>query len=154
MSVTSNTNFLQPTGFRVVIERAKYGNLEFFTKVVKHPGSTATPYEMPVAKVQRFPVAADTIEYTDLSITLILDEDMTAYKEMQNWMQQTVDSSEDLSHDITVIILTSHNNANIKIRYEGCLPTQIGSVELNATSGDVSYITYDTTFRFTKYTIS
>lgn len=154
MSVTSNTNFLQPTGFRVVIERAKYGNLEFFAQSVNHPGSTATPFEMPVPRVQRFPVAADTIEYSDLGISLILDEDMIAYKEMQDWMQRTVDTSEDLSHDITVIILTSHNNANIKIRYEGCLPTQIGSVELNATTGDVSYITYDATFRFTKFTIS
>jgi hypothetical protein len=154
MSVTSNTNLLQPTGFRIVIERAKYGNLEFFAQSVTHPGSTATPFEMPVPKTQRFPVAADTIEYSDLSISLILDEDMVAYKEMQDWMQRTVDSSEDLSHDITIIILTSHNNANIKITYEGCLPTQIGSVELNATAGDVAYITYEASFRFTKFTIS
>ena len=93
-----------------------------------------------VPKVQRFPVAADTIEYSDLGISLILDEDMISYKEMQDWMQRTVDSSEDLSHDITVIILTSHNNANIKIRYEGCLPTQIGSVELNAPPLEMSPI--------------
>lgn len=154
MSVTSNTNFLQPTGFRVVIERAKYGNLEFFAQSVTHPGSSANAVDRPIAKIQRFPVAADTIEYTDLSIQLILDEDMVAYKEIQDWMQRTVDTSEDLSQDITVIILTSHNNANIKIKYEGCLPVQLGSVELNSTSGDVAYITYDATFKYTKFTIS
>ena len=154
MSVTSNTNFLQPTGFRIVIERAKYGNLEFFAQSVTHPGSSANAVDRPIAKIQRFSVAADTIEYTDLTMQLILDEDMVAYKEMQDWMQRTVDTSEDLSQDITVIILTSHNNANVKIKYEGCLPVQLGSIELNSTTADVAYLTYEATFKYTKFTLS
>lgn len=154
MSVTSNTNFLQPTGFRIVIERAKYGNLEFFAQSVTHPGSSANAVDRPIAKIQRFSVAADTIEYTDLTMQLILDEDMVAYKEMQDWMQRTVDTSEDLSQDITVIILTSHNNANVKIKYEGCLPIQLGSIELNSTTADVAYLTYEATFKYTKFTLS
>jgi len=154
MSLTSNTNFLQPTGFRIVIERAKYGNLEFFAQGVTHPGSSTTAVDMVVPRIQKFPIAGDSIEYSELSIQLILDEDMVAYKEMQDWMERCAESYEDLSQDIKVMILTSHNNSNVTITYENCIPVTIGSVELNATGGDVTYITYDASFRFSRFTIS
>ena len=78
MSLTDNKNFLQPTGFRIVIERETYGNLEYFSQSVTHPGSTVAAVELPVPRVTGLPYAGDTISYSELTLNLILDEDLTA----------------------------------------------------------------------------
>ena len=152
MSLTNNKNFLQPTGFRIIIERDQYANLEFFSQSVTHPGSTVNAVEIGIPRIQGMPMAGDTINYGDLSLTLILDEDLSAYKEMQNWLEECVyKKGETVNHDVTVIILNSHNNSCGKIRYKNAILTQLGSIELTSTSGDISYISFDVTFRFTEF---
>ena len=152
MSLTNNKNFLQPTGFRIIIERDRYANLEFFSQSVTHPGSTVNAVEIGIPRIQGMPMAGDTINYGDLSLTLILDEDLSAYKEMQNWLEECVyKKGETVNHDVTVIILNSHNNSCGKIRYKNAIPTQLGSIELTSTTGDISYISFDVTFRFTEF---
>ena len=146
MSLTDNKNFLQPTGFRIVIERETYGNLEFFAQSVQHPGASVNAVEVPVPRIQGLPMPGDTISYGELSLNLILDEDLTTYKEVQK-----VDG---IHHDITVIVLTSHNNFCAQIKYKNCIPTQLGAIELTSTIGDVTYINFDATFRFTEFVLS
>lgn len=152
MSLTNNKNFLQPTGFRIIIERDRYANLEFFSQSVTHPGSTVNAVEIGIPRIQSMPMAGDTINYGDLTLNLILDEDLSAYKEMQNWLEECVyKKGETVNHDVTVIILNSHNNSCGKIRYKNAIPTQLGSIELTSTTGDISYISFDVTFRFTEF---
>ena len=38
MALTSNFNYLQPTGFKLVIDRKNYPNLEFFVQDFTHAG--------------------------------------------------------------------------------------------------------------------
>lgn len=155
MALTENKNFLQPTGFRVIIERENYGNLEFFAQSVNHPGASVSAVEIPVPRVQGLPMPGDTISYGELSLNLILDEDLTAYKEVQKWLEDSVYNKVDgIHHDITVIVLTSHNNFCAQIKYKNCIPTQLGAIELTSTTGDVTYINFDTTFRFTEFVLS
>lgn len=152
MSLTDNKNFLQPTGFRVVIEREQYANLEFFSQSVTHPGSTVNAVELGIPRIQGMPLSGDTINYGDLTLNLILDEDLSAYREMQAWLEECVyKKGESVNHDVTVIILNSHNNSCGKIRYKNAIPTQLGAVELTSTVGDVAYISFDVTFRFTEF---
>ena len=151
MDLTPNKNFLQPTGFCVVVERS-FGNLKFFANTVSHPGATGTAAEMAVPRVQRLPLAPDTINYGELTISFILDEDLECYKEILEWLEGiTYGTKTPEHHDMQVIILTSHNNTNVTIKYKDCIPTQIGNIELTSTSGDVTYLNFDATFRFTEY---
>ena len=153
MDLTPNKNFLQPTGFCVIIERA-FGNLKFFAPTVSQPGATGTAAEMAVPRVQRLPLPPDTINYGELTISLILDEDLECYKEVQDWLEGIAfGTKETVYHDIQVIILTSHNNSNVTIKYKNCIPTQLGNIELSSTAGDVTYLNFDATFRFTEYEI-
>jgi len=155
MSLTTNKNFLQPTGFRVIIDREKYANLEFFAQSVNHPGSAVDAREIPLAKLQHLPISGDKISYSELSINLIVDEDMTAYKEMQSWLERTVAENDTTSlyNDITVVILTSHNNANRQIRYKNCIPVSIGTIEFTSIAGDTTFVTFDATFRYSEFEI-
>ena len=152
MALTDNKNFLQPTGFRVIVERENYGNLEFFAQSVQHPGAIVSAAEISNPRLQGgLPVAGDSINYGELTLSLILDEDLTAYKEVQKWMEGSIYSENSPYHDI---VLTSHNNFCAQIKYKNCIPTQLSSVELTSTTGDVTYINFDTTFRFSEFVLS
>ena len=155
MSLTTNKNFLQPSGFRVIIGREDYANLEFFAQSVQHPGSSVDPALIPMSRLNELPVTGSKISYSELNVNLIVDEDMVAYKEMQNWLLRSVEEQDNVQiyNDVTLSVLTSHNNANVQIRYKNCIPTMIGAIEFTSTSGDTQYITFDATFRFTEFEI-
>jgi len=161
--LTSNLNYLAPTGFRIVIDRVRYPNLQYFCQSVTHPGATLNPVELPTRRVTSVPLAGDKIQFTDVTFTIILDEDMTSYTEMFDWMLRNlnegqVSQSERLTKvptysDITLHVLSSHNNTTKKIRYLDCIPTNLGQISFQSTTGDVTYLTYDATFRFSQFEI-
>lgn len=165
-TLTDNKNFLQPTGFKVSIERSRYGNLEYFAQSVIHPGASVPITEMPVPRIRNIPYAGDAIDYGQLDIELILDEDLKSYTEMQNWLERIVNQPnltrreaenqgvDPTSADITVTILTSHNNANLRIKYNDCIPISLGQITLASTGGSLSYITFSASFRFRDFEIS
>ncbi len=154
MALTDNKNFLQPTGFRIIVEREKYGNLEFFAQSIQHPGTQVSAVEVGIPRIQGLPVAGDTINYGELSLSLILDEDLTAYKEMQKWLEDSVYGEGDPYHDIKIIVLTSHNNFCAQILYKNCVPVSLGSIELASSTGDVTYLNFECSFRFSEFVLS
>jgi len=154
MALTDNKNFLQPTGFRIIVEREKYGNLEFFAQSIQHPGTQVSAVEVGIPRIQGLPFAGDTLNYGELTLSLILDEDLTAYKEMQKWLEDSVYGEGNPYHDIKVIVLTSHNNFCAEILYKNCVPVQLGSFELASSTGDVTYLNFDASFRFSEFVLS
>lgn len=162
--LTSNLNYLQPTGFRIVIDRVRYPNLEYFCQSVTHPGATLNPLELPArGRITSVPLAGDKIQFTDVTFNVILDEDMTSYTEMFDWMVRVlnegqVSAGERLTKvptysDITLHVLTSHNNTTKKIKYKDCIPTNVGQINFQSNVGDTQYLTFDATFRFTQFEI-
>lgn len=154
MALTENKNFLQPTGFRVIVERENYGNLEFFAQSVQHPGTNVSAVEVAIPRITGLPVPGDTIAYGELTLNLILDEDLTSYKEVQKWMEGSVYGEGSPYHDIKVIVLTSHNNFCAQIQYKNCIPTSLGSIEFVSTTGDIQYVNFDVSFRFSEFVLS
>ena len=165
MALTSNKNYLQPTGFKIVIDRKNYGNLEYFAQSVTHPGSSVAPIELPISRITSVPLAGDKIDYGELGIDIILDENMESYIEMQGWLERIVNEGQVDENrfnssviptyaDITVLILSSHNNKTVQIKYNDCMPTNLGSIALASNATDVSYLTFNTTFRFSSFEIS
>ena len=161
--LTTNINYLQPSGFRVLIDRTKYPNLQFFAQSVQHPGATLTPLELPVRRVTSVPLAGDKITFTELSFTLLIDEDMKGYQEMFDWMVRILNdgavsagdrnSAKPTYADITVSVLSSHNNSVKKIRYLDCMPTTLGGINFQANTGDTTFLTFDASFRFSQFEI-
>ena len=163
-TLTTNLNYLQPTGFKVVISRNNYPNIEYFAQGVSHPGASVPAVEVPSLRVRSVPVAGDKIAYDDLNITLILDEDLHSYKEMHAWLERIVNfgqiNATDIPPadrvatfaDITLSILSSHNNENVQFRYKDCVPTSIGSIQFSSTETS-TYLTFEATFRFSTFEI-
>ncbi len=162
--LTTNINYLQPTGFKIVIDRKKFGNLEYFAQSIEHP-SIAIDAATVAYKRVNLHMAGDKLTFGQLTANIILNEDMSAYTEMYHWMERLVeennktrydvrnDTEETTSVDISVVVLSSSNNVVKTIRYIDCVPTDLGNINFQATTSDIQYLTFPVTFTFSYFTI-
>ena len=162
--LTDNLNYLQPSGFRILINRENYPNLEYFAQSVSHPSMELNPVEAPFKRLN-LAFAGDKIQHNPVSIVFMMDEDMTAYIEMYQWMERLVNNPQSgpvslttsseipTFNDIIVSVLSSHNNSIRTIKYKNCIPISLGDVEFTAVS-DGQYITFPGTFRFDYFEVT
>lgn len=163
--LTDNINYLQPTGFKVILDRKYYSNLTFFATSFIHPSTQlgAVPLGRSRADVR---IPGDKLTFGEVQCNIILDEDMTAFAEMWDWMQDIVNknrmSSFEASRianqrtsecDMSVIALNSKNNKTKTITYTDAIPTALGDVNFDTVSGD-TFITVPMTFAFTTFKLS
>ena len=167
MTLTTNFNYLQPTGFRLVIDRTNYPNLEFFVQDFTHAGVIMNTADLQYKKLAAIPFIGDKLTYNEMLANIILDEDMKAYTEMHDWMRRILD--QDMStpvdrfkaktekppaqSDITLSILSSSNNPVVRIKYRDCIPTALTDIQFQSTAGGESFITFGASFRFTYFDI-
>ena len=158
-NLTTNFNYLQPTSFKLVLDRKNYPNLEFFCQSVTHPGMLMSSVEVPYQKISGVPFAGDKLTFNELSAQVILDEDMLGYQEMFNWMRRLLDTptknpldrtstTVPTYADITLHVMSSHNNTTKEVKYLDCIPTSLGDIQFESTNTGDSFITFSVSFRF------
>jgi len=152
------TNYLSPVSFKVVIDRMP--NVEFFTQRVQIPGlSTGAPQQVsPLHNIYKTP---DRIEYAELDLSFIVDENMSNYKEILNWLEGmgTPESSDQRLNleegkygavsDISILIENSSRNSNIKFTFTECFPISLSGVQLDVTGSDIIYPECNVVMRYT-----
>ena len=167
MALTTNFNYLQPTGFKLVIDRANYPNLEFFCQDFTHAGVIMNTADVGYKKIAAIPFIGDKLTYNEMLANIILDEDMKSYTEMHNWMRRILDQDNltavdrfknstqrpPAQSDITLSILNSSNNMIAQIIYRDSIPTALTDIQFQATSGAESFLTFGASFRFTYFDI-
>ena len=164
-STLESQNFLQPTGFKVVVLRKRFKNLEFFAQSVQHPDLSVAPSVAQFRGTNAL-IPGAKLEYGTLTIDAIMDENMNVYKEMHEWLKSTVEQKykpanvakvgdEDITtYDISLMVLSSHNNTIDTIRYKSTFPISIGTVNFQSTADAVQYVTFPITFAYTTFTIT
>jgi len=166
MALTTNFNYLQPTGFKLVIDRKNYPNLEFFCQDFTHAGVIMNTADLGYKKISAIPFIGDKLTYNEMLANIILDEDMKSYIEMHNWMRRNLDTDNVTAldrirnatavptvSDITLSILNSSNNTVAQIIYRDSIPTALTDIQFQATSGAESFLTFGASFRFTYFDI-
>jgi len=157
------TNYLSPKSFIVSIDRLP--NVEFFTQKVNIPDVSGSPQQTntPLGLIYNSP---SQLQYSDLDITFIIDEDMKNYLEILRWLEgmgspNSTDqykklsaTDEGLQSDITIVVNNSHQNPNIHFMFKDCFPTGISSIPLDLTSADTTYAEATATFRYTNFTVA
>jgi hypothetical protein len=168
-ALTTNINFLQSTQFKVIIDRKKFGNLEFFAQAFQHPGVTVTSAPMAYKRIATVGLPGDTLTIDELGFEIIVDEGMNSYIEMYNWAKSQTEDRRGLSGnnplyrdipsatdtneaDITVLLMTNSNNVVRTIKYIDCVPTSLSGLNFSATVGEPSQVTFQASFR-TEYFI-
>lgn len=162
-TLTENFNYLQPTSFKLTIDRTNYPNLEYFVQSFTHPGMIMNTVEVPYKKITGIPFVGDKLTFNEMLANIILDEDMKGYTEMYNWMLRILDNNEvspidatatslSSTADITLSILNSANNVTKQVRYLDCVPTSLTDIQFEPAAGD-TFITFGVSFRFTYFEV-
>ena len=79
-----NKNFLSPTGFKFILNRAP--KVVFFSNQVNIPGINLGVTEQPTYLTD-IPIPGDKIEFNDLNLRFLVDEDLENYLEIQHWIR-------------------------------------------------------------------
>ena len=168
----SNRNFLSPTGFKFVLKRAP--KVAFFGNSANLPAiSMGTAIQSSYLKNIDQP--GDKVEFEDFSFRFLVDENLENYLEIYNWIRglgypeslkevydfqkeksdisQPIKSQLNLYSDGTLTILDSNNIPKFKLIFENLFPTNLTTLEFDATQTDLEYFTAEVTFKYTIYNI-
>lgn len=155
-------NYLSTGGFNIVISRLP--NVEFFAQKLTLPGISVNAVETKTP-LRSFYSEPDNITYADFDMSFIIDENMKNYVEIFDWLnalgssesleqyERLKNSKEGLKSDISVFLLNSHKNPNIKFTFKNAFPISLPSVSLDITQSDVVYAEASVTMRYDSFTI-
>lgn len=151
-NITTNFNLLSNVSFKLVINSHEFANTEFFAVTASLPSVTVNEAPSPFRNQAGF-VPGEKMEFDTFNVRIAIDEDFAGYTELFNWMHgHTTDAGYKVA-DISLIVMTSHNNANKTFKFVNAFPTNLGSVEFNVQGQDVEYAYTDVTFRYDYFTI-
>lgn len=156
-------NFLSPVHFDLQIN--KLPATSWFVQRVGVPGLMIDMAMMPTPfrKVKR---PGQNVEFQELTISFIVDENMLNYIELYNWMMQAsggenfsqyetlTESDEGVTSDATLIISQSNQSANMTIRLKDIFPINLSELQLDATVPDVIHAECTATFAVNSFDIS
>lgn len=153
----TNKNFLSPLGFKFSIKKTP--NVNYFVQSVNLPSMALGTTTMPTPFI-RVPIAGDHITYGDLTVTFKLDESLSNYLELHNWIKQigfpdaySQYSDVNLYSDATLTILSSAYNPKFDVKFKDLFPIDLSGFEFNMVAGDVDYIEATVTFGFRTFDI-
>ena len=168
-----NRNFLSPTGFKFTLSRAP--KVAFFGNSINIPSLTLGVAVQPTY-LKDIDVPGDKIVFEDLTLRFIVDEDLSNYVEIQNWIRglgypeslqeiydlqterKKVDTKDsrlmDIYSDGTLTVLNSSQSANFKVVFKDLFPYSLTSLNFDATDTDIQYFTAEAVFKYTIYNIT
>jgi len=163
-----NRNFMSPIGFQFSI--ARYPKVSFFSNKAGLPeirlgGAEQANY------LKQIMHPGDRVEYGELNIEFLVDEDMLNYTLIHNWItglgfpespqqfkdittnQKGEDDMKIQYSDGTLAILNSNYNTISRVKFWDLYPTSLSTLEFSATDADINYFIASTTFSFLYYQI-
>lgn len=159
---TSNINFLAVHRFRIAIQRCP--NVTFFCQTANLPGlsmGTATQ-ATPFVDV---PVPGDKIQFEEFTVSFAVDEDMSNYKEIANWIialgfprshtqyRNIAQTVEGTRTPVSLFILDSNQQVKHTAIFHDAFPVTISGIQFDTKTED-TVIPYATaSFRFSFYEI-
>ena len=168
-----NRNFLAPTGFQLVLNRAP--KVAFFANSANIPGITLGEATQPTY-LKDIPTPGDKIVFDDFNIRFLVDEDLKNYMEIQDWirglgfpksLQEIYDlqneerdveirdrQAMDIYSDGTLTVLGSAQLPNFKIMFRDLWPYSLTTLQFDATDTDINFFTADVGFKYTIYDIT
>ncbi len=164
----TNKNFLSPLGFRFFIK--KLPNVNFFVQKVNVPGINIAQNPAMPNPFTKIPYAGDHLEFSELELTYRVDEDLTNYLEVYNWIRglafpesyaeysalanKPLASGEGLKSDASLIITTNGKSPNFECVFEDVFPVSLSNIDFLTTDETVNYIEATATFLYTQFKIS
>ena len=153
-------NFFQASQFAVTIDKQRFASLQYYAQRLIHPGIAVSGAQVPVSRLTTIYIPGDTLNFDELQMDILLDEEWKSYSEFNSWLQSLTQERSDytantfIESDITVVAFNSHNNKSKTIKYINCVPTSVGAITFDATVGDTEVITFPVTFKIDFFEIT
>jgi hypothetical protein len=163
-----NRNFLSPVGFNFTL--AKEPKVSFFCNSARIPEITLSLVQQP-SYLKDIDVPGGKLQYGDLSLRFLVDEDMMNYMVVHNWLtglgfpettgqyKELITSDDGLQDskrafsDGSLYILDSNYNTNSIVKFKDLFPVSLTSLEFDSTQTDIQYFTAEVSFKYTIYNI-
>ena len=167
-----NRNFLSPTGFKFGLKRSP--GVAFFCNQANIPSLDLGVAEQP-SYLKDIPLPGDKMQFGDLNLRFLVDEDLVNFMEIQNWMRglgfpeslaefndlkneailgPMGKSTEDVYSDGNLQILSSNLIPKFQVVFNDLFPYSLSTVTFDATDTDIEYFTADVSFKYTIYQIT
>ena len=170
-----NRNFLSPNGFRFALRRCPQA--AFFCNQANIPDLSLGVANQP-NYLRDIPTPGDKIDFGDLTLRFLVDEDLTNYMEIQKWIRglgfpesiqdfnkfekegqnnlpkRYAQFGDQIYSDGTLQILSSNLVAKFNVNFTELFPVSLTTLEFDATDTDIEYFTADVTFKYTMYDIT
>ena len=168
-----NRNFLAPTVFKFTITRIP--KVAYFCNQANIPSldlgvATQSTY------LKDIPTPGDKIDFGDLSIRFLVDEDLGNYAQLQRWIRglgfpesmnefkkleadskmpsNYYNQGDNIYSDGTLQILSSQFNAKFNVIFKDLWPYSLTTLSFDATDTDIDYFTAEASFKYTIYDIT
>ena len=164
----SNRNYLSPTGFKFTL--SKEPKSVFFCNSARIPDITLQTERQP-SYLKDIDIPGDKIFYGDLSLRFLVDENLSNYMTIHNWItglgfpetpqefKDLITSNDQLRDpklqfsDGSLHILNSNYKDVAIVKFKDLFPVSLSSLEFDATSTNINYFTADVSFKYTIYGI-
>jgi hypothetical protein len=165
----SNPNFLLPNRFQLGFARSP--NVQYFCQSLSIPGISLSE----VVNVNPFVdvyVPGEKAIYDTLSITFTLDEELSSWMEIHDWIRgmtfpENFEEYQNLSRlsrnipnpnrpqysDATITLLSSSYAPTWRFNLKDVFPTSLSAFVMSASDGPENTLTADATFRFAYYNV-
>tara|TARA_B100002019_G_scaffold189176_1_gene163428 strand:- start:1884 stop:2477 length:594 start_codon:yes stop_codon:yes gene_type:complete len=170
-----NRNFLSPLGYKFVLNRAP--KVAFFANSANIPGIELGTTEQP-NYLRKIPVPGDMMQFEDLTLRFMVDENLENFMEVQNWMRglgfpeslseiynlqnqkdikkyypDVFRSEMNIYSDGTLYVLTNTEVNNFKVKFKGLFPYSLTTIQFDSTPEDIRYVTAEVKFKYMMYNI-
>ena len=168
-----NRNFLSPVGFKFSLKRAP--GVAFFCNQANKPSMDLGIAEQPTY-LRNIPTPGDKIQFGDLTLRFLVDEDLVNYMELQRWIRglgypEDMDefrklegeavlpgnfgqAGDNIYSDGTLQILSSNLVPSFQVVFNDLFPYTLSTVTFDATDTDIEYFTADVSFKYTIYDLT
>jgi len=168
-----NRNFLSPVGFKFSLKRAP--GVAFFCNQANIPSMDLGIAEQP-SYLRNIPTPGDKIQFGDLTLRFLVDEDLVNYMELQRWIRglgypEDMDefrkleseavlpsnfgqAGDNIYSDGTLQILSSNLVPSFQVVFNDLFPYTLSTVTFDATDTDIEYFTADVSFKYTIYNLT
>ena len=174
-SQLENRNFLAPTGFKFNLKRSP--GVAFLCNSANIPDITLGEATQ-ATYLRDIPTPGDKIQFGDLQLRFLVDEDLKNYMEIQNWIRglgypenteqfdkldkdgasiiprRYKQMGDQIYSDATLQILSSNMVAKFNVNFTELWPYTLTTLNFDATDTDIEYFTADVSLKYSIYNLT
>ena len=172
----SELDFLRPNGFKFQVHNMP--NVSFFCQAANIP-EISTGFPTQNTPLVDIPFPGDKLQFGELIIRFLIQEDMTNYRELYAWLRglgfperhkefSDYIKSQDYRtattnkrnkeavaqvSDATLFVLDSNNNPNVRIQFKDAFPISLSGLDFDIANGTGDYFIGIAAFKYRIYDI-